>query len=121
MREDLDRLPAMPRIADKIDGVERFCYLDSVGHMARDGVQELDQFAWLGGSDSPEKKAYWKSVNEAAAAGSVDWDSILRLGNSDFDRDRRFHPKIYSRQNVKQCTRSLIFEFTRIWLRRKTF
>ena len=45
--KDLDRLPAMPRIADMIDGVERFCYLDSVGHMARDGVQELDQFAWL--------------------------------------------------------------------------
>ena len=88
MRDDLDRLPAISRISDSIDIGERYIYLDNVGHMARGGARWLNQFAQYSGfgADSPEQKAYWKAVYDAAAAGPVDWDSILRLGNASCDR-----------------------------------
>ncbi len=88
MRDDLDCLPAMPRIADEIEIGERFSYLDSIGCIAREGAHGLTQSAQYAGlgADSPEQKAYQKSVYEAAGAGPIDWDSILRLGNANYDR-----------------------------------
>ncbi len=34
----------------------------------------------------PEQRAFWKWVREVIAAGLVDWDSVLRLGNCRYDR-----------------------------------
>ena len=56
--------------------------------IAREGAHGLTQSAQYAGlgADSPEQKAYQKSVYEAAGAGPIDWDSILRLGNANYDR-----------------------------------
>jgi hypothetical protein len=88
MRDDLDRLPAMPHVADKIDVGERCIYLDNVGYMAGDAVHQLSEFAKFAylGPGSPEQEAYAKSVFDAAAAGPIEWDVVLRLGNTRCDR-----------------------------------
>ena len=119
MRDDLDRLPAMSRIADKIDHCERFDYLDSVAHMARDGVHELNDVNWLE-PVSPKKKAYWKSVTDAAADGPVDWDLILRMGNASCDRIVDSMRKS-TRQNAKQCAAKWTCKSTKAWPRRRKF
>ena len=58
MRDDLERLPPMPRIADPINIGERCVYLDIVAQTARDGAHGLNQIAQLAGleADSPEQK-----------------------------------------------------------------
>ena len=45
MRADLDRLPPMPKIADKIDVAERFTYLDTMSGYSRQGAASLAEFA----------------------------------------------------------------------------
>ncbi len=102
MREDLNRLPAMPRMADKIDDCERFTYLNSVADCAADfsrrgpaslvgsadvsklvselGLSELDM------SDLEELDDTLKSLKRYAADTAIDWDLIFREGNSWFDR-----------------------------------
>ncbi len=45
MREDLDRLPPMPKMADKLDVAERFTYLNIVSDYSRQGAASLAGFA----------------------------------------------------------------------------
>jgi hypothetical protein len=63
MREDLERLPAMPEMADKIDSGERFAWLDVIVRMARDAAEKRSKLA-----------------------GTIDWDLVVRQGNADYDR-----------------------------------
>ena len=85
MRDNLDRLPAAPRVTDKMVICERFYYLDAVCRMARERGIKTSELA-IAGTIVPEQMAFWNSIDEAAAAGVLDWDLILRLGNSRFDR-----------------------------------
>jgi hypothetical protein len=73
----------MPRLADTIDASERFFYLDEVCWMARARGVKASEVAMVLG---PEQRALWNSINAAAAAGLIDWDSVLRLGNARYDR-----------------------------------
>jgi len=81
MREDLARLPPMPRMVDKLDLGERFMFLDCVSTCAREG---FDTISTLDGSR--DSKSALESWIEAAARESLDWDLILRMGNSWYDR-----------------------------------
>jgi hypothetical protein len=82
MRADLDKLPAMPKMVDKIDVGERFMYLDSVGMTARQGLSSLASLS--GGGGGPEGAP--KSLIDSTPAAAVDWDRVLRMGNSWYDR-----------------------------------
>ena len=53
--------------------------------MARERGIKTSELA-IAGTIVPEQMAFWNSIDEAAAAGVLDWDLILRLGNSRFDR-----------------------------------
>ncbi len=53
--------------------------------MARERGIKTSELA-IAGMIVPEQMAFWNSIDEAAAAGVLDWDLILRLGNSRFDR-----------------------------------
>ncbi len=81
MQADLDRLPPMPKMVDKIDVAERFIYLDCVGTVARRGLSALGN---LTGGSHPE--SVFKPLIDAAAGVTIDWDQVLRTGNSWFDR-----------------------------------
>ena len=81
MRADLDKLPPMPKTVDKINVGERFMFLDSVGMVAREGFHSMSD---LSGGGKP--KGTFESLMDAAARAAVDWDRVLRLGNSWYDR-----------------------------------
>ena len=84
MREDLNNLPPMPNIGEKIDVAERFTYLDNVSESSRQG---LPGFAGL--SSINEYKYLRRTINLLVYYGKItpaDWDVSLRMGNAWFDR-----------------------------------
>lgn len=81
LRVDLDTLPPMPRMVDKIDVAERFFYLDCAGMVARHGVSSL---AMLTGGSQPKSPV--KSLVDSTVTAAVEWDHVLRMGNSWYDR-----------------------------------
>ena len=82
MRADLDGLAPMPKMVDKIDLGERFMYLDCVTMVARDGIDKLGRLNGGGG----ESGKVAKTLMNLAARLTIDWDTILRMGNSWYDR-----------------------------------
>jgi N-acyl-D-aspartate/D-glutamate deacylase len=76
---DVQRLPPMPGLADKVDLCERFGSLDTFMLVMRGGLPALEA---LGGSPLP------KDANPLMkhALDSVNWDPALRLANRWFDR-----------------------------------
>ena len=75
MRDDLAALPPLPNMVEKIDTSERFLFLDLVAGMARDGFDSMSGSL----SKSPVPK-------DAYVRATLDWDQILRMGNSWYDR-----------------------------------
>jgi hypothetical protein len=80
-RLDLEKLPPIPRMRDKIEPGERFCLLDIVGLVARNGFEE---FRGLFGPGPPA------TINEKRMflllAAIVDFNVMMRVGNSWYDR-----------------------------------
>ena len=77
--KDLQGLPPMPPIADKIDLAERFMYLDSVQLLRRSGVGMLEAFS---GGPAPKKP----DAETEKALAMIDWAPALRNGNHWYDR-----------------------------------
>jgi hypothetical protein len=82
MRGDLEQLPPLPKLAEKVDFAERFVFLDSASTLAREGEDGLRKL-----SASPVPLAPL-TIPEAQRTGwsHMDWDLVLRLGNSWYDR-----------------------------------
>jgi tetratricopeptide (TPR) repeat protein len=84
MREDLARLPVMPKFADKVDIGERFSYLDTLSICSRTDIAGLAVLTKLKEYKSLEKTfnlmVYYKKDTP------VDWDAVFRLGNVWFDK-----------------------------------
>ena len=77
-RKDLQGLPPMPPLADKIDLEERFTYLDSAQLVRRSGLGTLDAL-----SDGRPQKP---DADAEKALAAIDWAPALRNGNRWFDR-----------------------------------
>ncbi len=76
--KDLQALPPMPAMADKIDLLERFTFLDSLQLIRRNGVGALESLAsGRGRKPTPE---------ELKAMAKIDWEPALRSGNRWYDR-----------------------------------
>jgi hypothetical protein len=76
--KDLQALPPMPAMADKIDLAERFSYLDSLQLIRHRGVGMLEGLSG-GAVRKPD-------ADELRALGKIDWGPALRSGNRWFDR-----------------------------------
>jgi hypothetical protein len=76
--KELQGLPPLPPMADKIALGERFMYLDSVQLIRRGGVGTLEGLA--GG---PAKKP---SPEELRTLARIDWEPALRNGNRWYDK-----------------------------------
>ena len=85
IQEDLDKLSALPQIADKIDLAERFMFLDCVQVITRRGISTLNALSGEPSSRSTTGKML-QSVVDWLGQVFIDWDLILRMGNSWFDR-----------------------------------
>src|SRR5262249_10614624 len=76
---DLQRLPPLSPVADKVDLTERLVFLDIVMMVARSGVHTLED---LGGGRAPKPadpqvERFWRDTG---------WDPALRLANRWYDR-----------------------------------
>jgi hypothetical protein len=76
--KDLQSLPPLPPMADKIDLGERFMYLDCVQMVRRGGFGQMEGLA--GG------KANKPTAEELKALEKIDWAPALREGNRWYDR-----------------------------------
>jgi hypothetical protein len=73
----------MSKMVDKIDVAERFMYLDCVGMVARKGFSSLAGLVEL---SEPKSKTMFESRIDSTARAVIDWDQVLRMGNSWYDR-----------------------------------
>jgi RNA polymerase sigma factor (sigma-70 family) len=82
---DLRDLPPMPGMADKVDLTERFCALESVMLVDRDGVAYLNKVS--GGRQQPDsaENALERLIG-AWLTTDVQWDPALRNMNKIYDR-----------------------------------
>jgi hypothetical protein len=73
---DLQALPPMPAVADKVDVCERFMYLETVTLIDRRGLTYFTSLLDVGDMDALPKKL----------PANINWDPALRAGNQWFDR-----------------------------------
>ncbi len=85
MREDLGRLPPLPNMADLLETGERLMFLDSAAAIARDGPSSLPDIRSVS-EPNVNRKGPLEALVESAAMAGIDWDVILRMGNSWYDR-----------------------------------
>ena len=85
VKGDLDKLPRLPRIEDKIDGGQRFMILDNVQWFAQGKLSFLNLLREGGQTKGPVETAL-QSAGDWVIQNFVDWDLALRIGNSWCDR-----------------------------------
>ena len=116
MREDFDRLPPMPTLTDKLDLAERFLYLNVVSDYSRQGrasLVELERFAEVEPIGAKELKSTVTSLLDYSASTAIDWDLVLRMGNSWFDRIADAYRKP-TRAAQKESLRTLDEDFRKL-------
>jgi hypothetical protein len=77
--KDLQGLPPMPTLADKIDLGERLMFLDGVQMVRRGGLGMLEALSGGPAAQKPDAK-------EQEALAAIDWEPALRNGNRWYDR-----------------------------------
>jgi tetratricopeptide (TPR) repeat protein len=108
MREDLNKLPPMPNIGEKIGIAERFTYLDNVSEYSRQGLPGL-----AGLSSINSYKYLRRTINLLVYYGKetpADWDVSLRMGNAWYDRTAEaFKTPTHSqqRESLRKITEEL--------------
>jgi tetratricopeptide (TPR) repeat protein len=111
MREDLNKLPPMPVMKEKISVAERFTFLDDVSYSAQQGLPGFAGFT----SIKPYKYLQ-RTVNLLVSEGKrspVDWDVSLRMGNAWFDRIAEAFNKP-TRNQQKESLKELQEEFNNL-------
>ena len=78
----INDLPAFPTMAERIDDFERLMFLDIVGVLSREGTHMVRHL--LGAQTTTESMA--EELFSFAADNFVDWNKVLRTGNSWYDR-----------------------------------
>ncbi|MCH8922975.1 MAG: hypothetical protein IIA67_07485 [Planctomycetes bacterium] len=77
---ELAKLPPLDPLAEKYDVSERYTFLDSVRMVAQSGPEVIAQIS--GELD----KSWAATIRRLATNALVDWDHVLRMGNSWYDR-----------------------------------
>jgi hypothetical protein len=78
---DLQALPPLPKLADKVNLMERFVFLDWAMMMDRDGFSALDVVSF------PNKSGLANSIADSKLLRRlISWDTTMRRGNQLFSR-----------------------------------
>ena len=78
-RDELAKLTPFPSLAENVDRVARFTFLDVCQFLRRNGAEVFKILGVKGSQDSG-----WDAV--AASLPRLDWNEVLRTGNRWFDR-----------------------------------
>jgi hypothetical protein len=85
LAKELTEMPPMPKMADILDVSERWVFLDCVEMMAVKGVDSISVLSGNGvhrkDGDNP-----LESFLQSNLTSGLDWDAILRMGNTWYDR-----------------------------------
>ena len=84
IRADLDKLAPLPKMVEKINVAERFMFLDCLGMVARKGISSMSGVAEAADGGKPDSLS--QTLMDAVAESAFDWDLVLRMGNSWYDR-----------------------------------
>jgi hypothetical protein len=86
MGDDLAKLPPMPKVAEMVEVGQRLTYLDAVLSAARGDIRALSEISYLGadGKSSGIPGLQW--LIKSFAPLVIDWDVVLRIGNTWYDR-----------------------------------
>jgi len=76
---DLQQLPELARMSDKVDLCERFVFLESVMLLDRHGIRYLEGLSGTTGPQNPDPEV-------KRALHGTDWDPALRIGNRWYNR-----------------------------------
>jgi hypothetical protein len=80
-RADLQKLPPLPKLVDRIDVTERFLFLDGIALVAREGISAADKLT----EDQEDPKSGGNSFLNGLAGAVINWDHVLRTGNTWYD------------------------------------
>jgi hypothetical protein len=81
-RADLQGLPPLPKVVDRIDVTERFAFLDGIALVAREGISAADKLT----EDQEEPHGGGNSFLNSLAGAVINWSHVLRTGNTWYDQ-----------------------------------
>jgi hypothetical protein len=81
-RADLQGLPPLPKLVDRIDVTERFAFLDGIALVAREGISAADKLTEDQEDPHPANSSFLNSL----AGAVIDWNHVLRTGNKWYDQ-----------------------------------
>ena len=88
LQSQLEKLPPMSSLAEKVDLTERYMYLDTTIALARHGPQVLSLVTDGSASDeNPVLSSFAKTFSNSL----IDWDLVLMNGNYWYDEFRRIN------------------------------
>jgi len=99
LQSQLEKLPPISSLAEKIDLTERYMYLDTTIALARHGPQVLSLVTdGSAADDSP----ILSSLAKAVSGSLVDWDLVLKSGNYWYDELKRINDiKSFSQRAIE--------------------
>jgi len=88
LQSQLEKLPPVSSLAEKIDLTERYMYLDTTIALARHGPQAL---SLVTDGSAADDNPVMSSLAKAVSGSLVDWDLVLKSGNYWYDEVRRIN------------------------------
>lgn len=86
MRKDLAKLPPMPKMSERFDLTERYMFLDCMASVVRNGISSITVLMGNPLAGGGKSKTLTELLMDDATGTAIDWDLILRMGNSWYDR-----------------------------------
>ena len=88
LQSQLEKLPPISSLAEKIDLTERYTYLDATISIARHGPQALSMVT---DGSATEDNPVLTSLAKTVSGSLVDWDLVLKKGNYWYDEIKRIN------------------------------
>jgi hypothetical protein len=80
-QRELRELPPLPDRSSAIDTSERFCFLDTVCHLAREEQGDAEYLPPVASSAASRRL-----IRFLTNSGMVDWNAVLAIGNEEYDK-----------------------------------
>ena len=99
LQSQLEKLPPISSLAEKIDLTERYMYLDTTISIARHGPQALSMVT---NGSAAEDSPVLTSLAKTVSGSLVDWDLVLKKGNYWYDEIKRINDiKSFSQRAIE--------------------